>query len=45
MEYVEAIYALPAFQSLLAKAAAEPWTVQRDELDYVLSGRPFTDES
>ncbi len=45
MEYVEAIYALPAFQSLIAKAAAEPWTVQRDELDYVLSGKPFTDES
>jgi glutathione S-transferase len=45
MEYVEAIYALPAFQSLFAKAAAEPWTVQRDELDYVLSGKPFTDGS
>jgi glutathione S-transferase len=44
-EYVEAIYALPAFQSLLAKAVVEPWTVQRDELDHVLSGRPFTDES
>jgi glutathione S-transferase len=43
--YVEAIYALPAFQSLFAKAAAEPWTVQRDELEYVLSGRPFTDGS
>ena len=45
MQYVEAIYALPAFQSLFAKAAAEPWTVQRDELDYVLSGKPFTDGS
>jgi glutathione S-transferase len=45
MEYVEAIYALPAFQSLFAKAAAAPWTVQRDELDYVLSGKPFTDGS
>jgi glutathione S-transferase len=44
-EYVEAVYALPAFQALLAKAAAEPWTVQRDELDYVLSGKPFTDGS
>jgi glutathione S-transferase len=43
--YVEAIYALPAFQSLLAKAIAEPWTVERDELDIVLSGRPFTDFS
>jgi glutathione S-transferase len=45
MKYVEAIYALPAFQSLLAKAIAEPWTVQRDELEYVLSGQPFTDGS
>jgi glutathione S-transferase len=45
MQYVEAIYALPAFQALLAKAEAEPWTVQRDELDYVLSGKPFTDGS
>jgi glutathione S-transferase len=44
-EYIEAIYALPAFQSLLAKAAAEPWTVQRDELAYLLSGKPFTDGS
>lgn len=43
--YVDAIYALPAFQSLLAKARDEPWTVQREELDYVLSGRPFTDHS
>lgn len=43
--YVEAIYALPAFQQLLAKAAAEPWTVQRDEIDIILSGRPITDGS
>ncbi len=45
MAYIDAIYALPAFQSLLARAKAEPWTVQRDELDYVLSGKPFTDGS
>jgi glutathione S-transferase len=45
MQYVEAIYALPAFQTLLAKAEAEPWTVQRDELAYVLSGKPLTDGS
>jgi glutathione S-transferase len=43
--YVEAIYALPAFQALLAKAAAEPWIVQRDEIDVMLSGRPITDGS
>ena len=43
--YVDAIYALPAFQSLLSEAAAEPWTVERDELDIVLSGRAFTDQS
>jgi glutathione S-transferase len=45
MVYVEAIYALPAFRSLLARAAAEPWTVQREELDHVLSGKPVTDGS
>lgn len=34
-EYVEAIYALPAFQQLLSEAVKEPWTVQRDEIDYI----------
>ena len=43
--YVEAIYALPAFQELLAKAVAEPWVVQRDEIDVMLSGQPITDGS
>jgi glutathione S-transferase len=43
--YVEAIYALPAFQALLAAAVAEPWTVERDEIDVILSGRPITDNS
>ncbi len=32
MEYVEAIYALPAFQEWLAAAIAEPWTVEDDEI-------------
>lgn len=44
-EYIEAIYALPAFQTLLAAAVAEPWTVQCEELDYLASGRPITDFS
>ena len=44
-EYVEAIYGLPAFQTLLASASAEPWTVARDELDLVLSGRVPQDEA
>jgi glutathione S-transferase len=43
--YVEAIYALPAFQTLLAAAVAEPWIVERDELDIVQSGRPLSDDS
>lgn len=34
-EYVDAIYALPAFQQLLADAQKEPWTVEHDELDYI----------
>lgn len=34
-EYVEAIYALPAFQQLLADAQKEPWIVEHDELDYI----------
>lgn len=44
-EYIETIYALPAFQSLLAKAHAEPWTVEREEIDILLSGQPITDHS
>ena len=37
-EYVEAIYALPAFQEWLAAALKEPWIVEDDEID-VLQGR------
>ncbi len=33
MEYVEAIYALPAFQEWLAEALKEPWVVERSEID------------
>ncbi len=36
--YVEAIYALPAFQSWLALALQEPWIVDDDEID-VIQGR------
>ncbi|MFD1252073.1 Dichloromethane dehalogenase [Devosia equisanguinis] len=36
--YVEAIYALPAFQDWLAKALQEPWVVDDDEID-VIQGR------
>ena len=43
--YVEAIYALPAFQELLSRAAAEPYIVERDEIDVLLSGRPPNDDS
>jgi glutathione S-transferase len=38
MEYVEAIYALPAFQEWLAEAVKEPWIVEHDEID-VIQGR------
>jgi len=38
MDYVEAIYSLPAFQEWLAAAKAEPWTVEDDEID-VIQGR------
>lgn len=44
-EYVEAIYALPAFQELLAAAIKEPWTIQADEIDYVQGLKPITDFS
>ena len=33
--YVEAIYALPAFQAWLAAAVVEPWTVEDDEIDVI----------
>lgn len=36
--YVEAIYALPAFQEWLTQALAEPWVVDDDEID-VIQGR------
>ena len=39
MEYVEAIYALPAFQEWLAEAVKEPWTVPQDEIDVMLAER------
>jgi glutathione S-transferase len=39
MEYVEAIYALPAFQEWLAEAVKEPWTVEQDEIDLILARR------
>lgn len=34
-EYVEAIYALPAFQEWFAEAAKEPWVVDHDEIDII----------
>lgn len=34
-EYVEAIYALPAFQEWLAEAVKEPWIVEQDEIDII----------
>lgn len=39
MEYVEAIYALPAFQKWLAEALKEPWTVEDDEIDVINARR------
>lgn len=41
-EYVEAIYALPAFQDWLAEALKEPWVVEQDEID-VIQGRKTPD--
>ena len=38
-EYVEAIYALPAFQEWLAEAVKEPWVVEHDEIDVILAAR------
>ena len=34
-EYVEAIYALPAFQEWLGEALKEPWIVDHDEIDFI----------
>ena len=39
MEYVEAIYALPAFQDWLAEAVKEPWVVEQDEIDIIIAKR------
>ncbi len=38
-EYVEAIYALPAFQEWLAEAVKEPWIVEQDEIDIIQAKR------
>ncbi|MDB5539185.1 MAG: hypothetical protein JWQ89_912 [Devosia sp.] len=38
-EYVEAIYAVPAFQQWLAEALKEPWVVEQDEIDMILAKR------
>jgi glutathione S-transferase len=37
-EYVETVYALPAFQEWLTEAVKEPWVVESDEID-ILQGR------
>jgi glutathione S-transferase len=37
--YIEAIYALPAFQDWLAEAIKEPWVIEEDEIDYVQGKR------
>ncbi len=37
--YVDAIYALPAFQEWLAAAVKEPWTVDQDEIDVIQGKR------
>lgn len=34
-KYVEAIYALPAFQDWYAEAVREPWIVEDDEIDII----------
>jgi glutathione S-transferase len=38
MDYVQTIYALPAFQEWLAAAVKEPWIVEEDEID-IMQGR------
>ena len=37
--YVDAIYALPAFQAWLAAGVAEPWIVEQDEIDFIQGRR------
>jgi glutathione S-transferase len=37
--YIEAIYALPAFQAWFAAADIEPWIVEDDEIDTILARR------
>lgn len=44
-EYVEAIYALPAFQQLLADAQKEPWVVEHDEIDFIQGVKAYTHQS
>jgi glutathione S-transferase len=39
MEYVEAIYALPAFQEWLTEALKETWVVEQDEIDVIQAQR------
>ena len=41
-EYVEAIYALPAFQEWLAEALKETWIVPQDEIDVIQGRTPPT---
>ena len=36
-EYVDAIYALPAFQEWLAEARKEPWVVEDDEIEILIA--------
>ena len=43
-EYVDTIYALPAFQEWLAAATAEPWIVDEDEID-VIQGRAAVNDN
>jgi glutathione S-transferase len=38
--YVEAIYALPAFQDWLSSALKESWIVEQDEIDFIQGKRP-----
>lgn len=36
-EYVDAIYALPAFQEWLAEARKEPWVIEDDEIEILIA--------
>lgn len=36
-EYVDAVYALPAFQEWLAEARKEPWVVEDDEIEVLIA--------